>query len=160
MTGSGIEQNFIRFHHPDDDSSKRSTKKYFSAHPLRNDVDAQPIYKGICIDAAIDGLGKPYICPARVVLADGSPTAEVLLQLFVTDCITRRIDCYARNIKTEEVYRLQNFTTDYRTLGKFTDHNYPVDYDESKQQFLDFIKKQRYFERISKYFKVYINMIY
>ena len=92
----GRENHLIRYNHANDDSSRSILKKYFLSHPVRDDIDAQPVHKGICLDAAIDGKHKPYICPARVVLEDGTPTDEVILQIFVTDCITRQLDCYAR----------------------------------------------------------------
>ena len=68
----------------------------------------------------------------------------------VTDCITRRIDCYARRDDDGLVYRKNNFMKDFRAEGKFTDYRCPVDYDEAKQQFLDFIKTQDEYKRLDK----------
>jgi len=110
-------------------------------------METQPVHLAICLDAAIDGRHKPYICPARVVLANGTPTDEVILQMYVTDCITRQLDCYARK-DDGIVYRIRNFPKVFRKLGKYTDHRYHVDYEESKLQFLDFIKTQGEYKRI------------
>jgi len=109
-------------------------------------METQPIHKAICLDAAIDGRQKPYVCPARVVLEDGTPTDEVILQIYVTDCITRQLDCYARK-DDGPVYRIRNFPKVFRPLGKYTDLRLHVDYDESKQQFLDFVKTQGEYKR-------------
>ena len=148
----GRENHLIRYNHANDDSSRSILKKYFLSHPVRDDIDAQPVHKGICLDAAIDGKHKPYICPARVVLEDGTPTDEVILQIFVTDCITRQLDCYARR-DDGIVYRIKNFPKEFRPLEsrpleKFTDYRYYVDYDEAKQQALDFIMTQKEFKRV------------
>ena len=109
-------------------------------------METQPIYKAICLDAAIDGKHKPYFCPARVFQIDGTPTDEVILQIYVTDCITRRLDCYARK-DDGTIYRINNFPSKFRASGKFTDHRYHVDYEESKRQFLDFVKTQGEYKR-------------
>ena len=85
-TNAGREHHLIRFNHKNDDSSRSILKKFFLPYPVRDDIDAQPIWKGICIEGAIDGKHKSYLCPSRVSLKDGTPTTEVVLQMCVTDC--------------------------------------------------------------------------
>jgi hypothetical protein len=162
ITNPGREHQLIRFNHKNDDSSRSILKKFFLPYPVRDDIDAQPIWKGICIEGAIDGKHKSYLCPSRICLADGTPTTEVILQMCVTDCTTRRIDCYARKDDVGLVYRVNNFMKDFREEGKFTDYRYPVDYDEAKQQFLDFIKTQHEYKRVGKgnYSNLKMNKIY
>jgi hypothetical protein len=74
------EHQLIRFNHKNDDRSRAIIKKFFLPYPVQDDIDAQPIWKGICIENAMDGKHKSYLCPSRVSLADKTPTTEVILQ--------------------------------------------------------------------------------
>jgi len=132
-----------RVFHPTDDTSRDSKKRYFISDLKGLVADDHTIFQAYCIDAAIDGLNKPYICPARVVLADGTPTEEVVLQIIVTECKDRRLDAYIRR-DDGFVYYLRSFTTEFnKEDGKFTDHGLYVDLTESKQQFLDFLEDRK-----------------
>jgi len=92
----------------------------------------------------MDGYKKPYICPARVTLKDGTPTDEVLLQITLTECKDKRLDAYIRK-DNGEVYYQESFTKEFNRKEnlKFTDQGYFVDIEESKQQFLTFLETRK-----------------
>ena len=91
----------------------------------------------------MDGFKKPYICPARVTLKDGTPTDEVLLQITLTECKDKRLDAYIRK-DNGEVYYQAAFTKEFNKKdGKFTDQGYFVDIAEAKQQFLTFLDTRK-----------------
>jgi len=143
IIGEANTLSLKRVFHPTDDASREVKKRYFISDPEGLVAADHTIFRAYCIDAAIDGLNKPFICPARVVNANGTHTNEVVLQIIVTECKDRRLDAYIRR-DDGHTYHQKSFTTEFkRDAGRFTDQGPYVDPVESKQQFLDFLANRK-----------------
>lgn len=129
-----------QFNHPTDVGSRKLNKQFFtSTVPGPIAIDGH-VYSAHCIDAAIDGLSKPYICPARLSnVNDGSATEEVLLQILVTGCSEKRLDAYIRN-DDGNVYYQNNFPKMLRSKEVVTDPTKSISFKEAKQYVLLYLK--------------------
>ena len=142
IIGEANTLSLKRVFHPTDDSSREVKKRYFISDPEGLVAADHTIFRAYCIDAAIDGNNKPYICPARVVHGDGAPTDEVVLQISITECKDKRLDAYIRR-DNGDVYYQKSFTTEFNSDGRCTDQGLYVDPTESKKQFLAFLDNRK-----------------
>lgn len=123
------------FFHPSD-VEIRSRKRFFCTDAV-SVKQKNVIFKAYCVDAVIDGKGKAWICPARIVDKIGKPTSLILLQLIITECADKRIDGFILDEnpskKDKNISRIQTITGELRKEHYWSDPSFPIPYDGNRE---------------------------
>lgn len=119
------------FDHPDANIRERKPKKryYVTSEPGIVAVH-KVIHRFLCVDAIMcSQLDLAYVCPAHIVGPDGLPTGDIAVQLGITDCHTKRCDVHIRNIESNVFRIIQDFESEFKKNGLFTDPTIEIDFE-------------------------------